>query len=182
MTHSRSHARSLCSGGWTHNLPANWFSRRPSIRVCVRGRIWSFGSQAGSQEDGRRRLAADVGRTKVQVEGCVRTSADPPGRHGMQEVREFDSPRLHRKVQVRRGAAAPGGAVRSSVGHSWGHLLWRTNADLHGYWWAERRGITPLMRAEKTVRTEVRSYPDFEAPGAKALFDEAFDLTRCPID
>ena len=83
----------------------------------------SFGSQAGSHEHVGMRLAADIVTAKVLLEGWVRTSTGRPGRHGMQEVREFDSPRLHQPTNLRgavntgssdfRGPAASAGVTRS---------------------------------------------------------------------
>jgi hypothetical protein len=67
----------------------------------------SFGSQAGSHEHVGMRLAADIVTAKVLLEGWVRTSTGRPGRHGMQEVREFDSPRLHQPTNL-RGAVNTG--------------------------------------------------------------------------
>jgi len=70
----------------------------------ARKAICSFGSQVGSQEHGRRGSPASVLEIKVQLEGRVRTSTGARRPHGMQEVREFDSPRLHQKAQVSGGA------------------------------------------------------------------------------
>jgi len=75
----------------------------------------------------------------VLLEGCVRTPADRPGRHGMQEVREFDSPRLHQKVQVRGGAGdlaeVSGSAVGTFVGtSSVGGRSW-IRPDVGGFAW-----------------------------------------------
>jgi hypothetical protein len=38
------------------------------------------------------------------------TALDATGPHGMQEIREFDSPRLHQKLQVRGGAGDRAGS------------------------------------------------------------------------
>ena len=90
-----------------------------SLHVAIR----SFGSQAGSQEDGRWRMRAVVRSTKVLVEGCSRTSTNGLGRHGMQEVREFDSPRLHQKAQVRRLRGSWREPDGGRGGHFGGHLF-----------------------------------------------------------
>ena len=95
----------------------------------------SFGSQAGSHEHVGMRLAADIVTAKVLLEGWVRTSTGRPGRHGMQEVREFDSPRLHQK-----------GLLRSLV-RSWG----RVDRRLGGHFFLEDgRGLQRTVGGSKS--------------------------------
>ena len=49
--------------------------------------------------------------------------------HGMQEVREFDSPRLHRRCRSDRCGDALAVVPQGWWGHSWGHLR---SAYTHG--------------------------------------------------